>query len=463
MRSKLTILLFFIAYTLSAASFDSIIESAESMSIDEENASISYESSLIAASLIDLDDKFGYSISMRAEPIDSEKGFSVSELGASVIFPDGDTEINASIPFSIGYGSREHNVSPSLSFSHTFDWTHDDKYLSSLEAEYARFSAFQTYDDEIRLFRKSIVSLLSSMLENERTRLEAENELNKLRKDFSDSLALRVITEDSVLYRERELLIERTAGQFEAAEDERAYLEALFTAYTGLAWDGVDDIPEPVFPSLDGESMALRDAYYRMEIADEEYLVGKSRIEPFSLTIGGNVSSSVSVIDDSVFRRADDYISASALLSLDTKEWSFDITGGGSWDERFSFTPELSIGVSWNRDTASDEDKAEVQRLLNAALTASNDYRKAFIDDYDEKTTLVASILSWRRSYDEAIAEHEYYEKMLGYQRELFSRGLGTEESLEDAALDEKLASLDIDILLLSGLSLMLDAEGYAL
>ena len=57
-----------------------------------------------------------------------------------------------------------------------------------------------------------------------------------------------------------------------------------------------------------------------------------------------------------------------------------------------------------------------------------------------------------------------------GFQKDLSYRYIRIDvypfifsEFAEYAASDEKLASLDIDILLLSGLSLMLDAEGYAL
>ena len=98
---------------------------------------------------------------------------------------------------------------------------------------------------------------------------------------------------------------------------------------------------------------------------------------------------------------------------------------------------------------------------MNDALSASNGYQKALIDDYDEKESLLSLILSWKRSYADAEDECAYRRAMLEYQEELYKRGLGTEEDLSDASLEAEAAEYDLKIAKLNGLSLMLDALEY--
>ena len=447
-------------FSISAASYSDIMNVAEEMSIEEKNAAISYESSLLSASLLDKEDEMGYSVSLRAEPFQYDDAISITALDASFIFPDEDTEISASIPFDVKYSGKGALLHPSLSLSHRFDWAHDDKRLSSLEAEYARFTAQENYDRAISSFRKNMISLMIALLENERDMKEAEETLSDLKKDFSDSVYLRTVTEGTVLYKELELLISRAEGSLSALKEEREYLEWRYTSYTGLEWDGVDDIPDAVFPSLEGESPSVKEAYYEMEIASEEYLVEKSRIKPLNLTLGGDVSSTVG-IGELISSSAEENLKAGLSLALNTDEWNVEVSGGGSWDRNYSFTPSLSIGAVWSRNTEKDSDTVTLKRLMNDALSASNGYQKALIDDYDEKESLLSSILSWKRSYADAEDECAYRRAMLEYQEELYKRGLGTEEDLSDASLEAETAEYDLKIAKLNGLSLMLDALEY--
>ena len=204
----------------------------------------------------------------------------------------------------------------------------------------------------------------------------------------------------------------------------------------------------------------MKEAYYEMEIASEEYLVEKSRIKPLNLTLGGNVSSTVG-IGELISSSAEENLKAGLSLALNTDEWNVEVSGGGSWDRNYRFSPSLSIGAVWSRNTEKDSDTVTLKRLMNDALSASNDYQKALIDDYDEKESLLSSILSWKRSYADAEDECAYRHAMLLYQEELYKRGLGTEEDLSDASLEAEAAEYDLKIAKLNGLSLMLDALEY--
>ena len=67
-------------FSISAASYSDIMNVAEEMSIEEKNAAISYESSLLSASLLDKEDEMGYSVSLRAEPFQYDDAISITAL-----------------------------------------------------------------------------------------------------------------------------------------------------------------------------------------------------------------------------------------------------------------------------------------------------------------------------------------------------------------------------------------------
>ena len=70
-------------FSISAASYSDIMNVAEEMSIEEKNAAISYESSLLSASLLDKEDEMGYSVSLRAEPFQYDDAISITALDAN--------------------------------------------------------------------------------------------------------------------------------------------------------------------------------------------------------------------------------------------------------------------------------------------------------------------------------------------------------------------------------------------
>lgn len=465
-RRFLFTILLLIPFTLSGTSYQEIISQARKNSIDIANAELTYESGMLSVQRLEAADKAGYSASLRVSPYDYDDAVSVEELGASYISPDGNTELSVGMPFTVGYDGHGAMLGPEIALYHTFDWGTDDDELKRLEAGRARLSTERVYNETLIAADRTVISLIISILNNERSMIEAEEEIRNLKKDLSDDLALEALSEDSIIFIEEKLAIARAENELAVLRREHRYLEERFLTLTGMDWDGITDIPSPVFPDISGVPSSLEEYYYDMEIAKEEYNIAESENNPMYLRLGASADSSLylgtGLMNDGV-HSFNDSITAQGLIELTAGEWSLSASGGGTWTERNSFSPALSIGASWTRDTESELDDLELRTLLNDALIAANDYSDRKREFDEEREELIYSILSWQRSFSSNEGDIEYQKALSKYRKALYERGLGTEEELHDAETSEELTLMERDILLLEGLQLALNAKEYAL
>ncbi len=465
-RRFLFTILLLIPFTLSGASYQEIISQARKNSIDIANAELTYESGMLSVQRLEAADKAGYSASLRVSPYDYDDAVSVEALGASYISPDGNTELSVGMPFTVGYDGQGAMLGPEIALYHTFDWGTDDEELKRLEAGRARLSTERVYNETLIAADRTVISLIISILNNERSMIETEEEIRNLKKDLSDELALETLSEDSIIFIEEKLAIARAENELAVLKREHRYLEERFLTLTGMEWEGITDIPSPVFPDISGVPSSLEEYYYDMEIAREEYNIAESENNPMYLRLGASADSSLylgtGLMNDGV-RSFNDSITAQGLIELTAGEWSLSASGGGTWTERNSFSPALSIGASWTRDTESELDDLELRTLLNDALIAANDYSDRKREFDEEREELIYSILSWQRSFSSNEGDIEYQKALSEYRKALYERGLGTEEELHDAKTSEELTLMERDILLLEGLQLALDAKEYAL
>ena len=370
------------------------------------------------------------------------------------------------MPFTVGYDGQGAMLGPEIALYHTFDWGTDDEELKRLEAGRARLSTERVYNETLIAADRTVISLIISILNNERSMIETEEEIRNLKKDLSDELALETLSEDSIIFIEEKLAIARAENELAVLKREHRYLEERFLTLTGMEWEGITDIPSPVFPDISGVPSSLEEYYYDMEIAREEYNIAESENNPMYLRLGASADSSLylgtGLMNDGV-RSFNDSVTAQGLIELTAGEWSLSASGGGTWTERNSFSPALSIGASWTRDTESELDDLELRTLLNDALIAANDYSDRKREFDEEREELIYSILSWQRSFSSNEGDIEYQKALSEYRKALYERGLGTEEELHDAETSEELMLMERDILLLEGLQLALDAKEYAL
>lgn len=449
------------AIPIQAVPFQEAMDAFREHSIDIENAGLARESGLLNALMLDAEDRIGGSVSLEAVPMASEEtAADISVLSGTIISPDGNTRITAGMPFSIGYEGGIRNLSPMISAEHTFDWGHDDKRLSELEAERARISTERIYGESLNAAERELLTVMKSLLQNSLDMLETEESLNDLRKELDESLKLRKISEGSLQHTGSLLEIQREEGQKRLLEDEKTVLEEAYSALTGLKWDGLEDIPMPEFPMLSDEPSSLRESYLASEIAREEYLIAESEYSPLGAVLSGLVSSDLplaSGID------TDKAVSFNAGLEFMADEWTIHADGGGRWENGKGFTPELSIGFTWQADTESEQDRMRLRTLLNDSATARNDYEDRKREIREEAMDLWTSIISWQRSYDEAMNDIAYERSYLQHAYDMLEAGLWTEDEIHDTEISLRLAEAEMDILLIDGLMLSIEAKDYSL
>ena len=458
MRYFLAVAFLLVPSLLTGTTFDTIIRSTEETSVQAEQARLRYESGLISIEQAEIEDGTSYSVSMAVSPLENRSRIiSVSDLSFTATLPDDDTSITASIPFSISYDGSGALVSPSASVSHVFDWGLDDDNLKTLQNASSRISVDREYSSDLLSLRMSVINAVSQLLSNEKSLLEEEEALRDLQREMESALRLGLMNESSLSYMEAMLSIRRSEDRIDILNMEKDELAERYRNLTGLEWDGVEAIPDPVFPDLSvSVSSALEAADLYARIAEEQYQLELSRQNPRRLTIGAAAGGNAYLGDDlgKAGIEAGNSISVSGEAGWEGREWSFGISGGGTWDEDYSFYPELTISGRWRNNTASKSDELTLRTLQNESIMRRSEYLDQKRSFEEESNDLWGRVISWKRSWAELEAETEYSNAMLENARIRLERGLARQEDLHDAQHEVMLLDYDRNILLLEGLSL---------
>ena len=447
-----------------AASYDEIIAVMENDSQDAEGLELAYESGLISIAESELDDTADLSVSLSADPLSElDDGIlRIGELSFSAVLPDDDTVITASLPSGIRYDGRGAVLSPSASISHTFDWGHDDEVLKDLQTEALKLSVERQYGSGRLSIRRSAISLMADILSNSRSIEENREALRDIDRDISESLSLGITTEGSLLHQELMLERKRIEDSIGISEREREELLLRYTAMTGLSWDGLSDIPEPEFPAVLSalSSSAVSEAGIEMMIAEENVLLEESAQNPRKLTIGGEAGGSAEIAEGlyPITGTHGNSLALSGTLGWEGNDWSLSATGGGSWDDDFSFTPSLTLYASWRSGTSASDD-LRLRSLRNEARIREDDYRDILRSFEESREDIWGRMLSWQRERAELDVEISYQKALCDMASEKYGRGLAAAEDVHDEEFLLQLLSYDHDILLLEGLSLQAEAE----
>lgn len=462
MKGSAALIIMLLPAFLNAASFSDIMTAAQAHGTAVSSAAEEYESGMIGAYLAALDDKPSFTVSAAVSPLEDDiSSVNVSDLSFSAVLPDGDTTMRASIPMVVSYDGSSADFSPSLSAEHVFDWGHGDDALQDLQSAQLRLSAEAGYRSSLLSFRSRVISAISSILSSDLSIADAEENLRDLEKEMSDAVALGNITEGSILHEELLLEIRRAEDTLDNLDKERNARLFVFSNLTGLEWDGVDDIPLPAFPDiLSAESSSSLDsAAIEARIASENLLIAESELSPSKLTVGGNVSSLVHAGSGT----GDEGIAVTGTAGWSGRSLSISVSGGGTWDRDWAFTPSLTITGSWTSNPAGERERLELRQLMNEAVLKRNDLREAEDSFAEEGADIWNRILSWQMEWDEMEAEIGYREVLLGNIRTRYSRGLAAEEDVHDAEHLLFTLGLERSILALSGLSLEAEAEMHIL
>ena len=314
----------------------------------------------------------------------------------------------------------------------------------------------------------NVISAIAGLLENERSMMEEKENLRDLQRALETDLRLGNLSESSLLYVEEELTIKRTEDRIRSLEEEQGELLRRFENITGLEWEGVADIPYPIFPDILSytSSSSVEESRLYAEIAKEEYLLESSRQKPRRLMVGGTVAGDIYTgeglgLNSAVNDR--DRISALGEIGWEGKSWSFGLSGGGSWDDDYTFTPQVTLSGSWQSNSSSESDELTLRALRTDTEMREREYLDALLSFETESAELWNRLLAWKRDFSELQADIDYRSALLENTELRFERGLATEEDMHDAALELELLSIDRSVLLLEGLSLECEIEMHIL
>ncbi len=463
MKHCVFVLLFLQLFAVHSASYDEIMSSSLSGSYLAEEAEIRHSAGLISISEAELDDEIMLGAELSVSPLlNNMEAVSVDDLSFSFTSPDSDTKFSASLPFAIAYDRSGGYLSPSASFRHVFDWGHDDDELEDLQVEVLRLSVSREYEEDMLSLERSVISILTELLTNEKDIKEAREALSDAQAEESDAVTLDLMSEDSLAFLELQLARERAEDTLLILERERNALVLRYHSLTGLEWDGVEDIPDPSFPDILAftTSSAVDEARLQAEIAKEEVLVTESLQKPERLVTGLDASSMIEMGQG--WDSTSSPLSLSASIGWEGDSWSLIASGGGNWDADFAFSPQLTITASWENGS-SESDDLTLRSLRNTARMRSVEAANARREFQESSEDLWSSIVRWEREKAELDADVRYQNAFCEMQELKYERGLITQEELEDSSDELSSLLLELDIKKLEGLALEAEAESLVL
>lgn len=455
---------------LFAASYDEILSKSMANSPQMKNAELTYQNSLLTQQQNDLSDVAQVTVStgtisvlpnenssttvgdsIRALQIvlpDIYSRFNEQELSTivsrsvsadftmspsvEVVLPnDGATKITASADLGFEYGdSSYYSVAPDLSISHKFDLTgYDSDLASSLSNARSSLQSEMTYRNAKLTFESQVLTSIKTILSAQQSLDEANYNLAKAEKNLSNALELGNISETSVSYMQTMNNINLQKRTIDATEKQIATAMEQYTTLTGLEWDGVENLPSPdltlnILPNGNTEVIL---ASIDVEIAQQAIAAKQHEVSPSSISVSGNVNSSLSEQSKTV--------GGSGAVSYQAGNWSVGAGFGGTYSNRTDkFTPSLTFAGNWSNKTTKRSDDLELQKLNNDLISAQNDLADARTSYVQSAQNLQISILNHNYTVQNHAAEKPYYESNLEYQKTLLDAGLCSQDDVNDAS-----------------------------
>lgn len=466
--SFLTLLVIF---SLSAVSLDEIIQGAKELSPGYQNMMLSYENNLINVRSLELGDKVGISFNGSVDPLyeknvitnpvtmetEKKKGINASGSVSVSLLNDGGTKIGGSVGVTSLYDGSDTSTSLSLNASHTFDFTgYSSSSSDDLTLAKTKYNTELSKATSELNFEKSVISTVSMILTYEKNIAKSKKSVEDQRILVEKMEALGTYSSSSPVY----INAKNTLTQLEAslASSEKQYENAKsnYKELSGMDWDGLDEIPEPVLEvkTYENGNTSVLIKSLNSTAKREDYKATMAKLNPMNLSLSGNVSGNIA---------SSNSLSVSGTIGYSGDNWSLSATPGVSVVNDKA-TPSLTISGSWsNGGTKNTSDEDTIKSATNSVLTADNEYRDALSSYYQEAQSLNLKVLSYISSLDNASSALEYAKMVAENEKAMFELGLSTERDVENAELNVLSAEYDMKIVMLDGLSLERDLKIFAL
>mgnify|MGYP001314967350 CR=1 FL=1 len=433
----------------------SIMEKAKGNSSQPESYRLALENTTLTQQITDAEEKVSVEVdsgtfSTTWENM-SSPSYQVNGTSVTVTIPhkeDGDTVIEGSVSYN--KTSATDILTPSLSFSHTFEYGYNgDERKKILNAQANLATANNAYQTNLLTFENSLYSEISSLITSEKNILVTTHAIETAQKEIDDAIALRTLDKTSLAYQAKVNALTVKRHTLAAYEKQKEVLSQQYALVVGSSWEGVSDIPVPTLsfvPNPNGNTTVLLKKY-TLDLAEEELKIYKASLTDSTLAIGGSVTES------STFSTGTNTFTGNASATYTGSNYS--VQGGVSYSQSnngLSGTPSIYVGASWNNNTTSDTEILMLRKMENAVILARIEYANALNTYLTSGAEMQKKISDWEISYAEAQATLAYDTQLLEQQNILFSSGLVSKNTLSDSQTTLESDGYALNSCLLNGL-----------
>ncbi len=477
-------LAFSICFIVNAATLEEIISSAKENSPSFKNTQIAYQDGLLGLRQMEKEDETIITIGGTVNPYEelairsgTKKGFTITP-SINVEFPDSDTTLSANMGYSMSYDGKLMEYSPEISASHLFDFSgYDSDTLKDLNYAISSLETEVAYSNGEYSFEKTVISTISTLLTALKS-LDATNKnVNDLQTNLDNLDKLGSVTKDSTAYKNVLYALNVAQNSKIALEKQYEDAKANYKIFTGLDWNGVDTLSEPILELrvIEGGNSTVILKSLEVDKAQLEYDNLKAEQNPNGLDLSGGVSGEYEYMSVSDFDTKTGALGLNAGISYTANNWTLSASHNSTWNfdknDSTTYSPSITLSGAWTNGTISSSgtarqstrDELELQLKQNEVLTANNEYIAALTAYTQEGQDLYVRILKWNFDKSEKQNNLEYLKAVLDNQQALFNRGLVPQSDVDSAAFDLKQAEYDWQIMLLDGLSLERDLRIFAL
>jgi len=438
-------------FSINATTIEEILSSAKENSPSYQNVLLTYQNGLLNIAQLEEEDKVQVSVDANANT--NDVALSVDPTVTVKLPNDGNTTIKGSASLSTQYDSGTTKIGGSLGVSHTFDFS---GYTSDKAEDLSYMSTKYTTERNNKTselsFEISVLSVISSILRTERSIQQDEFSVEKQETVYNKLVALKTYSEQSSVYVNTVNTLNSLKTSLEASKEQYNQLLLQYKTLTGLEWNGVEELEAPVLSLTtyeDGNTEVLLKSL-SVQSSEESYKKAVSSANPSSLSTGLSLG-----ID------ANKKFTIGGTATYTAKNWNVSVTPSFDISSSGDVTPSVSISGHWNNDTSSSD--REINRALNDAKTATNNYVEALSSYQEEALSYALKILQWNNSLTQAETDMEYKKTLLDNMQALYDLGLETVENLKSAELNYSLSQIDYDLVIIEGLTLERNLEIFAL
>ncbi len=458
-----------------SASLNQILKSAENNSPEYRNYEITYRDGLLTLSEMESKDLPSLSFSLSTNPYSYTNISGNSESSSITLTPsftyqsaDGSTKVGAKVGYGQSYTSKGSlSVSPSLNLSHNFDFSgYSDTVLDDIN--YSSSSLTVNYNKALNelSFRKTVLTLIRQVYSTLKNLEDAQYNLDNMKTEFENMKKLKTYSETSNTYIETENALQYAQNIVDALIEQKENALENYRTFTGLEWDGIDEIPEPVLNvrilKTGNTSVLLKSL--EAQKAEEEYKKAYAQIYPNNMTLGVGVSG---VYSKDPVLGSSTAVKGNAGISYQGKNWSLsaepELSYTNSPNSSYISGGGITITATVTNNANDISEKTRLSSLQNSSLIKQNAYVQALTSYNQQGQNYNLSVMRWNFSRAQQESSYALDKAKYETQKSLYEKGLISKSDFDKSEHQLNLDEYDRIDVLLEGLILECDLSIYAL